>query len=157
MERVSLWSQTTKDETLLDALLSQGLKSVRGKNPELILGLAKSLLGSSELVSQRAGIRLLFTLLEQSDFENIPVIYRLLTPLLLKAPIELTPDLSQAIQKLARISPTETTYFLKQIMGSPAGTRTALIIRQSLIAFPPDLQSNLRSTFSGKTEESSTI
>jgi len=152
IERVKSWSSETKDEILLDSLLKEGLKFIRKEKPELILDIAQTMLVSHEITSQRTGIRILFTLLETSgsEYENLPVVFRIITPLLLKAPIDLTPDLSQALQKLAQKSPHETAYFLKQIMSSPTNTRTALIIRQSINSFPPQIQENLRPVFSGK-------
>lgn len=153
LERIKSWGQTTTDEAVLDALYSEGLKTLRNEYPDLVLELAKSLSTAPDLISQKSGIRLLFPLLDQPGFENMPVIFRLLTPLLLKAPIELTSDLLQAIQRLARLSPTETAYYLKQLMSSTIGLRTSVLIRQSLSAFPAELQNSLRAASSGITEE----
>jgi hypothetical protein len=157
LERIKSWGLTTKDEALLDALYSEGLKSIRKENPDLVLELAKSLSASPEIISQKSGIRLLFPLLEEPGFENIPVVFRILTPLFLKAPIELIPDLLDAIQRLARLSPTEMAYFLRQLLSSTIGLKTSMLIRQSLSAFPPDLQKSLRAASSGITEGASTI
>lgn len=157
LERIKSWGQTTKDESLLDALYREGLKSLRKENPDLVLELAKSLSTSPEIISQKSAIRLLFPLIEEPGFENIPAVFRILTPLFLKAPIELIPDLLEAIQRLARLSPTEMAYFLKQLLSSTVGLRTSMLIRQSLSAFPPDLQNSLRAASSGITEGASTI
>jgi hypothetical protein len=77
-------------------------------------------------------------------FENLPVFFRLIQQLCQAAPAALRPDLLDVLAALARRSPQETAYFLRQTLIFPDSPDTPWLIRQSLSQFPPEMQSSLR-------------
>jgi hypothetical protein len=78
------------------------------------------------------------------NFENLPTLYRLLSPLLREASSTLESDLLRAVRALGERSPQETAYFLRQNLMAPHKSGLAVITRSCLDIFPPELESVLR-------------
>ena len=86
----------------------------------------------------------MLALLSQSDFENLPIIYRLLGPQLENAHSETRPYILDALKPLAERSPQETAHFLRQSLARANQRTTNWLLRRSLEFFPQDTQANLR-------------
>ncbi len=84
-------------------------------------------------------------LVKEPWFDNFPIIFRLLTPLMRLAPSKLRPNLLAVLDVLVQRSPKERAYFFRQNLQAPDNTDTAWITRQVLKGFSPDLQAFLRS------------
>jgi hypothetical protein len=83
------------------------------------------------------------------NYENLPLLYRIVHPFTLTAPQELRLDLLELLRALTRRSPQETAYFLRQNLSHPDSMDTAWLIRQIVDEFPDDLQGNLRNAVRG--------
>ncbi len=127
-----------------EALLQRSGIQLRLANLEVWFGLVERWVNSDTLAQQLIGFRALQGVIEDRDFENLPLIYRLLT-----GPIEMTNratlhDLESLITALARRSPVETAYFLRQCYNRSSNPILARLIRKCLTVFPSDGQTNLR-------------
>jgi hypothetical protein len=109
-------------------------------------------LAGSTVLSQQIGLRALLPLISEGNFENIPAIFRLITPFTRELPAPLRPDLLDIIKALARRSPKETAYFLRQNLELPGSTDTAWIIRQSLRQFDSETRDSLHAALREKNE-----
>ena len=78
------------------------------------------------------------------EFENLPALFRMLSPLVRESSSALEFDLVQIIRSLGRRSPHETAYFLEQNLKAPHKSGLGVIVRQSLDVFPSDLDLSLR-------------
>lgn len=143
-ERIEYWVQLDIEEQVLAFLVQDGLASVRKGAPESLLTHIESWTGSSDTTIRQMGLRALSPLLHNSDFENLPIFYRLITPYVRSVPSDLRPDVLEVIKELAHRSPQETAYFLKQNLELSDSKDTAWIIRQSLNEFPESNQKTLR-------------
>jgi hypothetical protein len=83
-------------------------------------------------------------MIQDPDFENLPAFFRLIHPLVRQAPPALRPDVLDVLATLARRSPQETAYFLRQTLALPNCPDTPWSIRQVLSAFPAEQQKRLR-------------
>jgi hypothetical protein len=144
LERINSWSRAEKEDRLLDALLDQGLQGYRRESSIQLLSLVESWLGSDNLNDQRIGLRTLIALLKDSSFTNLPALFRLLTTLVKAVPTGLRNELIDVLTALARRSPNETAFFLRQNLASPRSLDTAWLIRQLLPEFPEDSRAGLR-------------
>jgi hypothetical protein len=88
-------------------------------------------------------LRALLPLVENPQFENLPVFFRLVQPLACNVPPGLKPDLLDVLTALAHRSPNETAYFLRQTLIYPDAPDIAWLIRQLLNEFPPEQQEML--------------
>ena len=83
----------------------------------------------------------------------MPVFYKLLTPFVRVAPPQLRPDILDAIQGLALLSPKETAFFLSINLEAPDNPSTAWLIRQSMVHFPEETQDFLRNALRAAREK----
>jgi hypothetical protein len=145
LARVVAWANPSTELRLLRALLTAGLARFRRERPEAYLLQVEAWLRAEETYLQHLGLQALVALLSDGEFDNLPAVFRLLTPLARSAPAGLRPDLLEVIQRLAGRSPQETAFFLRQNLAPKAEhPGAAWLARQSLAAFPPELESGLR-------------
>lgn len=139
-QRLSKWVKED-EERVLTALLTEGLSRWRKEAPANFLSIVEGWLKSSSFHEQRLGLRALLPLIKDDSFDNLPVLFRLLNPLVRVAPSMIRPDLLLVMESIAKRSPKECAYFLRQNMISPD---TAWITRQILALFPAEIQKDLR-------------
>lgn len=144
LNRVEKWGRSITDDQILTALMRLGLASVRHESLEMLIDIIEDWLSSSDTTSQQMGLRALPSLLSDFEFENLPVFYRLLTPHVRNVSPQLRPYVLDVLKTLARRSPKETAYFLRQNLEVPDNSDTAWIIRQCLHDFPTMHQDMLR-------------
>lgn len=123
------------------ALLEEGMSRWRKEALASFLSLVESWLKSSNLADQIIGLRALLPLLRDSSFDNLPLLFRYLSPFIQTAPSKIRPDLIALMEALAKRSPKETAYFLSQNMFAQD---TAWVTRQIITVFPVEIQKNLR-------------
>ncbi len=144
LKRMQAWVQAGMDRRVLDGLLEHGVKKFQQEAPERLLGLITTWLASAEQTAQQAGLRALLPMLQEPGNPSLPTIYRLVTPYLRVAPSRIRPEILAVARALARCSPSETAYVLRQNLTAPDNPDTAWIIRQVLDEFPEETQKGLR-------------
>lgn len=144
IDRLQSWVHQGLEKRLLDGLLKYGLAHLQQDAPDHLLELVSSWLASSDILSQQAGLRALLPMISGSDTENLPTIFRLITPYLRVAPSRLRPDILAVLTALAHCSPSETAYLLRQNLSAPDNPDSAWLIRQVLDEFPKETQAGLR-------------
>jgi hypothetical protein len=83
----------------------------------------------------------LLPLINDRSFDNLPVLFRLLNPLVQVAPSPIRPDLLPIMESVAKRSPKECANYLRHNM---IFQDTAWITRQILAVFPAEIQKGLR-------------
>ncbi len=144
LAKLRAWSRPEENFRMLDALFQNGTATLRRTVPARLLGLIEEWVTSSQSQVQAMGLRALTPLVADEQFENLPPVFSLLSPLIQNIPARLYPDLLVIFETLAQRSPTETAYFFRQILpmaGSPATTR---LIRRCIPLFDPSQQAQLR-------------
>ena len=149
IDHLQSWVRQGIDKHLLDKLLEYGLAPIQQAAPEQQLDLVSSWLASSDLAIQQVGLRALLPMLKSSEAENLPTIFRMLTPFLRVAPSHMRPDIISVLATLAYRSPSETAFLLRQNLSAPNNPDTAWLIRQVLGEFPEETQSGLRKAMKG--------
>ncbi len=144
LAKLRAWSQPEENFRMLDALFQNGTLALRRSAPGLLLKLVGEWVSSSQSQVKAMGLRALTPLVRDEQFENLPPVFTMLSPLVQDIPARLYPDLLVIFEALARRSPTETAYFFRQVLsnaGSPATTR---LIRRCMPLFTPTQQAQLR-------------
>jgi hypothetical protein len=144
LNRAQAWAAASAEERLINTISKQGLERIRREQPDRLLAQIERWLDSQNSSLQRLGLRGLLPLVEDPRFENLPAILDLLPPFTRVAPLPVRPDVLDLLRCLARRSPRETAYFLRQNLEAPDNPDTGLLIRQSLTAFPANIGENLR-------------
>ena len=150
IDRLNSWVCPGLDNQVLDGLFEFGMARLRQDAPGKLLELISSWVGSSSPHVQQAGLRALLPIINQPGSENLPSIFRMLTPFLRVAPSMLRPDILMVLIALAHCSPSETAYLLHQNLFTPENPDTAWFIRQLLDEFPSDAQIGLHNALKVK-------
>ena len=145
LERINVWAVPGIEDRLLNALVKEGLIEVSKSTPERYLSQLEEWLAAEDDLSLRVGLKAISMMLADRDFENLPKIFRLLAPLVRTSPSQLRPDLLDVIQSLAKRSPNETAFFLRQNLSVMVDNDdTAWLIRNSARYFPEEVQNSLK-------------
>ncbi len=142
--RLQAWVGSGIDRKLLDGLLEYGVIRFQEEAQEKLLELISGWLESSDFTARQAGLHSLLPMINEQGNSYLPTIFRLVTPYLRIAPTRLRPDILAVVRALARCSPSETAFLLRQNLTAPDNPDTAWIIRQVLDEFPAETQSGLR-------------
>jgi hypothetical protein len=142
--KLRAWARPEENTRMLDALFENGTAGLRRADPARIFPLVEEWLSSANPGIQALGLRALAPLTRDPSFENLPAVFRLISPLLQSLPPALQTDLQITIRALAEKSPTETAYFLRQALGITPVAKTARFVRRCLPYFSEAQQASLR-------------
>lgn len=144
LERVQAWATTQLEVRLMSVLLDAGLARLRSDHPQALVELVQQWLEMPDVFHKQMGLQALVPMVRDLSFENVPVFFRLVSPFTRVTPPALRPDLLDVLAALAKRSPQETAYLLRHNLSLPNSPDTAWVIRQSLGAFPPQVEAGLR-------------
>jgi hypothetical protein len=147
--RLQHWIIPSLELYLIELLLSTGVERLHRQRPQAVLGLIQSWLEQQKVFYQQLGLHALLPLIRDPNFENLPVFFRMIQPYCRVVSPALRPDILDVVATLAKRSPQETAYFLRQLLTHPEAPDTPWLIRQSLAAFPPELAESLRQAVRG--------
>ncbi len=144
IERAQEWGVKCKEEKIIKALASKGLDRLRTEaNAEFIV-LLENWLTSAHTSLILVGLRALPSLIEIDDFDNLPLVFRWIGPIVREADREIRGDLITVIRLLAKRSPQETIYFLRQSLAATTNPKLDKLVRRALEELPEDMSETLR-------------
>ena len=144
LARLTAWTQAVRDPEVRAALLTTSLTRLRSETPDLFLVLVKEWMHPARQRMWSNGIQALVPLISSPDFDNLPPIFETIEPILKAAPAALQFDLQELITTLYEASPSETTYFLQQIVKGTKSQLPAVALRRMSPDLPHELQISLR-------------
>lgn len=144
LARLTAWTQQVRDPSVRGALLTTSLARMRKETPEEFLTLVSEWLHPARRRYWSNGIQALIPMIDDSTFDNLPPVFELTQPAIEAAPGVLQYDLTNLINSLYQASPSETEYFLREILKNSSNPLTAITLRRMLGSFAPELQASLR-------------
>jgi hypothetical protein len=144
LPRITSWTQKVRDPSVRSVLLTTSLTRMRKEAPNQFLGLIQELLHPERLRTWSNGIQALLPMIADAKFENFPPILDLVEPIIEAAPAALQTDLENLIVELYKTSPSETTFFLKQILSASENPMTFISMRRIAPSLPSALQAELK-------------
>ncbi|MCH7662340.1 MAG: DNA alkylation repair protein [Chloroflexi bacterium] len=141
---IESWVDENDEDKLLEGLAVNGLAYLRQADTNILLSLVGLWISEVDLNQQKLGLRALLAILNEPGFENLPKIYKLITPLVEEAPKLLRPYLIDVIRSLVDLSTNETAIFLQNAASGGSKETTRWLIRRSADMFPEGLASQLR-------------
>jgi hypothetical protein len=144
LARLTAWTQAVRDPEVRAALLTTSLARLRNETPDLFLVLVKEWLHPKRQRMWSNGIQALVPLIASPNFDNLPPIFETIEPVFKTAPPALQFDLQELITVLYMASPSETTYFLQQILKGTRSNIPSVALRRMLPDLPLELQASLR-------------
>ncbi len=152
VERLMRWAKPDEDRQVLTALLTQGSIRLQREQPEVWAGLIKAWLEASDLAIQSYGLRAIQAMINDPHYENLPDIFRLISPLMQTIPPKLQADMASLVEATSRRWPTETAFFLRQMLSISHGSGVARITRRCLPLFDSGLQVSLRGAMQAQAD-----
>jgi hypothetical protein len=153
LERVRSWEASCSEGRLVEALLDKGIARLRQESQPEYLSLLEDWIHASSLSTQQLALRAMRPLVSESEFDNLPLLFRWIAPLARESGAELGPDLIDVLRTLGERSPQETAYFLRQNLGASSSPEMAYLVRQVLPSLPKEMAADLRTTL--RSEEGS--
>ncbi len=144
IERAQEWGAKCKEEKIIKALASKGLDRLRTEADDAYIVLLENWLSSSHSSLVLIGLRALPSLLEIEGFDNLPLVFRWIGPIVREADREIRGDLITVIRLLAKRSPQETIYFLRQSLAATTNPKLDKLVRRALEELPDDMRETLR-------------
>ena len=144
VERISKWAQPGEDRQVLNALIHHGTYRLLREQPTRWSSLVQEWLTSEDMASQSMGLYALRVTVEDESFQNLPVIFHLISPFAQNLPTSLQVDLLSLFEALAKRSPSETAYFFRQVLILAPTRLFPRLVRRCLPSFDLELQTSLR-------------
>ena len=144
LARLTAWTQQTYDSNLRAELLNTSLRRMRKEAPEAFLKLIGEWLRPERTRLWPNGIQAVISAASDPGFANLPPLLDIIEPVVEAAPAKLQLEIEELIQVLYNASPTETTYFLRQVLKESEDPMTVITFRRMEPALPPALRQELR-------------
>lgn len=144
LQTIEKWALSENDRRLLEALFERGTVNLRRHALQRWLSKIQDWASQNSVQSQQLSLMALLPLLRDRQFENLPQVLSLCTPLFQSSQKALARELSQVLIELAQRTPAELVYYIRQLMGSAASEDLRRLIRRCLPAFPEEVQQRIR-------------
>lgn len=144
LARLTVWTQKVRDPNVRGSLLTHSLARLRQETPERFLELIGEWLYPHRQQFWSNGLQALLPLINAADFDNLPPIFDLVEPVIEAAPTMQQGDVGRVINALYNASPTETSFFLKQIIRKEENQKAARMLRRLLPNLPTELSAALK-------------
>jgi hypothetical protein len=142
--RLPEWLAQSTDKQVRQALLTDTFTRVRRENPDAFFLLLEEWLKSPRTAWQIWGMQALIPLLVDPGFQNLPAVFRILRPTIQAAGPTTQLELQACLAALERVSLTETTVYLRELLTNNPPSMLLRTMRRMLPAFSAELQSILR-------------
>lgn len=153
IERVEIWAQQESERRLILNLFEVGLAEIRKFHSALLLDLVQEWLQEPGLEKQKLGLMVLLSLANEPEYENLPIFFRLLTPLVVNIKAELRPELMDILLALARRSPPETAYFVTELLLITNCQSAGWLARQLIPHLPEAIAVQLRQALTAASNQ----
>ena len=144
LARLTAWSQQIHDPSLRANLLDNGLARMRKEAPNQFLDLIAQWLHPERTRLWSTGLQAAISAISDPSFINLPPLLKVLEPSMEAAPAILQEQIKEFILVLYKVSPTETTYFVRQVLTNSNDPMTAVTFRRISPAFPDKLNREIR-------------
>lgn len=150
MARLTAWAGQVRDPRLRAELLNRSLIRMRKQAPAMFLDLLGEWLRPERPRFWRDGIQAAISAASDPDFINLPPLLDVVRPVIEEAPSTLQMEIESFVLALFEASPTETKYFLRQVLIESKNPMTAITFRRISPAFPAELKEEVREFIRGK-------
>jgi len=155
MARLTAWTAQVRDPQLRASLLNSSLVRMRKQAPIMFLDLLREWLRPERGRMWADGIQAAVSAVSDPEFGNLPALLDVIRPAVETAPASLQLDLEELILALYAAYPTETAYFVRQVLIETRNPMTAITFRRMSPNFPTELKEEIREFIRGKPPSTS--
>lgn len=150
MARLTAWTAQVRDPQLRASLLNSSLVRMRKQAPNMFLDLLREWLRPERGRMWADGIQAAVSAVSDPEFKDLPPLLDVIRPVVEAAPSGLQLDLEELVLALYAASPTETSYFIRQVLIETKNPMTAITFRRMSPNFPTELKEEIREFVRGK-------
>jgi hypothetical protein len=150
LPRLTAWAKQLFDPDLRAELLDTSLVRLRREAPDIFLELVSEWLQPQRPALWANGIQAVIAAVSDARFHNLPPLMKVLEPVVEAAPPKLQTELADLILALYHASPTETSYFVRQVLLESEDPMTAITFRRIAPSLPTELREEIREFIRGK-------
>jgi hypothetical protein len=142
--RLSEWIAVTRDSDLRHRLLDQGLARIRKERRGRFLELLAEWLLPEQSRHWGDAVRAATAAVRDPSFTELPPLLEVLDPALKASPPQFQLDVEELLRALYEVSPSETTYYLRQILMNSENRAITSHFRRMAAALPAELRSTIQ-------------
>jgi DNA alkylation repair enzyme len=150
LARLTAWTQQLYDAELRAELLNSSLTRLRREAPDVFLALIAEWLRPQRTGLWPNGIQAVISAASDPQFKNLPPLMKVVEPVVEASPAKLQTEIEQLVLALYAASPTETTFFIRQILLDSKNPMTAITFRRISSSLPGELREEVREFIRGK-------
>jgi hypothetical protein len=150
LARLTAWTQQVHEEDLRAELLNSSLSRMRKEAPDKFLELIGEWLKPNRTRLWPNGIQAVISAVSDPEFTNLPPLLKIVEPVVAAAPSKLQREIEELILVLYKVSPTETSYFIRQVLITSEDPMTIITFRRISPSLPTDLKEEVREFIKGK-------
>ncbi len=150
LARLSAWIPQIRDPQVRMRLLDTSLATVRRQAPAMFLELLREWLRPERGRMWSDGLQAAISAARDPGFSNLPRLLEAVKPIVEAAPSSLQWDLEALVLALHAVSPTETAYFIRQVLLESRNPMTAITFRRMSPGLPSELREEIREFVKGK-------
>ena len=144
LNRVLAWLETCPTEEIRRMIMTEGMKGLAEKLPDLSLHLMDLLISKGSKEALQSALFGLESFAGNPAYLNLPLLYRYISRILLLIEDGLVKEISALLILLASRSEQETTYFLQEQLGSNPNPSLLRVTRKVMRGLSPEYQRLLR-------------
>jgi len=144
LDRIMSWLKSCTAEDIRRSIMTRGLTHLVEENPKSIFNFIGDLITSGSKMNHQAALFGLLVFGENPDFDNLPVVYKLLAEILQYEEAGLMKEITALLKVLQQRSEQETAFFLERQLAAAAKPRIFRITRQVMGQFNTENQTVLR-------------
>ncbi len=142
-DRLERWLAAPLDRAVANSIFSKANQRLLSEDQVDWSAFIRKLLESPEARLQNNGLFGLSRLVEQAHSDQLPGFFSIIRPFLQNDQSLIQPNLSRVVEALARRSPSETTYLLKEVLSDTDGSAIESRVRSYLPFFDETASSGL--------------
>ena len=143
LERLRQWSSLPLDRAVVKAVFIKGSQRLRAEDPHRWADFVGELLESPAPRQQNNGLYALSLLVAQAGSDQLPRFFRWVRPFLQSDQSLIQRNLSLVVAALARSSPAETAYVLKEVLSDTDSSSIERRFRDYLTFFDEPISNGL--------------
>jgi len=144
MQRILLWCQPDLHPLVQEVVFDHATLTLRERYAAVWLAQIEAWADHPTQTIQNMGLRAMLPLAKDRQFNNLPPLFRLLTPLVQSFTPDQQPVLAELLTALVRRTPVEMSFLLRQICQRGVSSASLRMLRRLLPIFPPHEQEQLR-------------
>ena len=143
LARLTAWTGQIRDPKLRAELLSTSLARMRKEAPGIFFDVIGEWLQAGRTHLWSNGIQAILSAVSDPSFVNLPPVLKVIEPVLEAAPARLQVQIQELVLALFASFPSETTYFLRQVLSNTSNPQTLVMFRRILPSLPAPLRREL--------------